>query len=71
MLQVGDLTLSQLMSMPLKSGSRPPLLTEVLRSASHIGGGVQLVIEIKPGNSAAVAALTNLFATSPQMLRQV
>ena len=71
MLQVGDLTLSQLMSMPLKSGSRPPLLTEVLRSASHIGDGVQLVIEIKPGNSAAVAALTNLFATSPQMLQQV
>lgn len=69
--KVGDLTLSQLMSMPLKSGSRPPLLTEVLRSASHIGGGVKLVIEIKPGNSAAVAALTNLFSTSPQMLQQV
>jgi len=70
-LKVGDLTLSQLISMPLKSGSRPPLLTEVLRSAAHIGGGCQLVIEIKPGNSAAVAALTNLFATSPQMLQQV
>ena len=40
--KVGDLTLSQLMAMPLKSGSRPPLLTEVLRSASHIGDGVQL-----------------------------
>ena len=69
--KVGDLTLAQLMAMPLKSGSRPPLLTEVLRSASHIGDGVQLVIEIKPGNSAAVAALTNLFAANPQMLQQV
>ena len=59
-LHVGELTLAQLIAMPLKSGSRPPTLLEVLRSASMVGNGSQLVIEIKPGNVTAADALIPL-----------
>jgi len=68
---VGELTLAQLMATPLKSGSRPPLLVDVLRSAHQIGNGAQLVIEIKPGNTAASAALCRVFAAHPELLPQV
>lgn len=43
---VKDLTLGDVMRMPLKAGSRPPLLVDVLRSAMAIGGNAKLVIEV-------------------------
>ena len=54
--------------MPLKSGSRPPTLVEVLRSAALIGGGAQMVIEVKPGNADAADALIQLFSAHPSLL---
>merc|ERR1712138_329850 len=54
--------------MPLKSGSRPPTLLEVLRSASMVGNGSQLVIEIKPGNVTAADALIHLLRGHPELL---
>ena len=47
----------QLIALPLKTGSRPPILLDVLRSARQIGGGAQLVVEVKPGNSDVAEAL--------------
>ena len=44
---VKDLTLSDIMKMPLKHGSRPPLLVDVLRSALAIGEHAKLVIEVR------------------------
>ena len=67
-LHVGELTLAQLIAMPLKSGSRPPTLLEVLRSASMVGNGSQLVIEIKPGNVTAADALIHLLRGHPELL---
>ena len=67
-LKVGDLTYRQLISLPLKSGNRPPLLIDVLRSASAIGGNSQLIIEIKPGNVAAASAVARLFLRHPELM---
>lgn len=68
---VPDLTLKELMTLPLKSGSRPPLLLDVLRSASMIGGKCKLVIEIKPGNTAAASALARLLIRYPELIKSV
>ena len=54
-LKVGDLTYRQLISMPLKSGNRPSLLIDVLRSASAIG-------------VAAASALARLFLWHPELM---
>jgi hypothetical protein len=54
--------------MPLKSGIRPPLLIDVLRSASAFGGNSQLMIEIKPGNVATASALARLFLRHPDLM---
>ena len=70
-LRVGELTLAELIAMPLKSGSRPPTLLEVLRSASMVGNGSQLVIEIKPGNVSAADALIHLLRGHPELLPSV
>ena len=67
-LHVGELTLAELIAMPLKSGSRPPTLLEVLRSASMVGNGSQLVIEIKPGNVTAADTLIHLLRGHPELL---
>mmetsp|Transcript_31792 Transcript_31792/g.64722 ORF Transcript_31792/g.64722 Transcript_31792/m.64722 type:complete len:602 (-) Transcript_31792:822-2627(-) len=66
--KVGDLTYRELISMPLKSGIRPPLLIDILRSASAIGGKSQLIIEIKPGNVSAASALARLFLRHPELM---
>lgn len=66
--KIGDITYRELMSMPLKTGNRPPLLIDVLRSAEAIGGKSQLVIEIKPGNVAAASALARLFLRHPDLM---
>jgi hypothetical protein len=66
--QVGDLTFKELIALPLLSGSRPPLLIDVLQSARHIGGGAQLVIEIKPGNEEAATALARMLIHHPELM---
>jgi glycerophosphoryl diester phosphodiesterase len=66
--QVGDLTFKELIALPLLSGSRPPLLIDVLQSARHIGGGAQLVIEIKPGNEEAATALARMLIRHPELM---
>lgn len=68
---VKDLTLSDIMRMPLKHGARPPLLVDVLRSAMAIGEHAKLVIEIKPGNSEIVEPLMMLFNRHPALLSRV
>jgi glycerophosphoryl diester phosphodiesterase len=69
--KVGSLTFAQLVALPLLSGQRPPLLTEVLESARAIGNGCALVVEVKKGNDAAPAALCRLFAARPELLPHV
>jgi len=68
---VSELTLRELIALPLKSGQRPPLLTDVLQSASTLGNGSQLVVEIKPGNVNIVDALCELFSAFPLLVSQV
>ncbi|KAL3808367.1 hypothetical protein ACHAXA_005338 [Cyclostephanos tholiformis] len=68
--KVGDLTMKEIISLTFKSGSRPPLLLDVLRSAQAIGGFARLVIEIKPGNQVACAALINLFRQHPDLIER-
>jgi glycerophosphoryl diester phosphodiesterase len=68
---IGELTFRELISLPLKSGIRPPLLVDVLRSACAISGHSQLVIEIKPGNEAAASALARLLIRHPDLRQAV
>ena len=68
--QVRDLTFRELMALPLKSGIRPPLLIDVLRSARAIGGQSQLIIEIKPGNNEAAKALGRLLLRHGDLMEQ-
>jgi hypothetical protein len=44
---VRELTYREIMSLPLKSGARPVLLFDVLRSAHVIGGEAKMIVEIK------------------------
>jgi len=68
---VRDLTFQELMNCPLKSGARPPLLFDVLRSAAAIGEESKLIVEIKAGNSDAVSALARMFVRHPQLMAHV
>lgn len=68
---VRDLTFKELMSLPLKSGARPPLLFDVLRSAAAIGGNAKMIVEIKAGNSEAAGALARMFVRHPRLLDHV
>jgi len=68
---VNDLTFSELMALPLKSGTRPPLLTDVLRSAQAIGEHAKLVIEIKPGNLEIVEPLIYMLSRRQDLLRHI
>jgi glycerophosphoryl diester phosphodiesterase len=68
--KVRDLTFRELISLPLKSGIRPPLLIDVLRSARAIGGNSKLIIEIKAGNNDAAKALARLFIRHPDLMEQ-
>lgn len=65
--KVRDLTFKELISMPLISGVRPPLLIDVLRSASAISDDCKLIIEIKPGNDMSAFALARLLARHPDL----
>ena len=65
---VGDLTYRELVGLPLTSGSRPPLLIDVLRTAKAIGGPSRLIVEIKPGNVAAASALARMFLRHPELM---
>jgi hypothetical protein len=68
---VGDLTFRELLGLPLKSGIRPPLLIDVLRSASAISPDSKLVIEIKPGNDSVAAALARMLVRHPDLCPSV
>lgn len=66
--KIHELTFKELLALPLTSASRPPLLIDVLRSASAIGDTAQLAIEIKPGNEPAVTALVRMLTAHPEFL---
>lgn len=68
---VSDLTFPELLGLPLKSGIRPALLIDVLRSASAISSNARLIIEIKPGNENAASALAVLLVRHPDLCRSV
>ena len=68
---VRDLTFKELMNCPLKSGARPPLLFDVLRSAAAIGEDAKMIVEIKAGNTQAGAALARMFVRHPQLMEHV
>ena len=68
---VEDLTYKELMSCPLKSGARPPLLFDVLRSAVAISDDAKMIVEIKAGNTAASTALARLFVRHPVLMEHV
>ena len=69
--KVSDLTFKEIISMPLTSGVRPPLLIDVLRSASAISEKAKLVIEIKPGNQSAAYALSRMLIRHPDLRSNV
>jgi len=66
--KVSDLTMKEIISLTFKSGTRPPLLLDVLRSAQAIGDESKLIIEIKPGNPEACTALVRLFRSHPDLI---
>jgi len=68
---ISQLSFRELISLPLKSGVRPPLLIDVLRSAYAISDHSKLVIEIKPGNGAAASALGRLLLRHPELRKTV
>ena len=69
--RVSDLTFKQILALHLKNGTRPPLLADVLRSASAIGEHAKLIIEVKPGNDEMCLPLIKLFARNPSYLNSV
>uniref|UniRef100_A0A7S3KZZ5 GP-PDE domain-containing protein n=1 Tax=Amphora coffeiformis TaxID=265554 RepID=A0A7S3KZZ5_9STRA len=69
--RVSDLTFRELLAMPLKSGVRPPLLIDVLRSAHAISEHAQLIIEIKPGSPSTAYALARLLQRHPDLAAAV
>ena len=66
-MKVSELTFRELISLPLKTGMRPPLLIDVLRSAHAISDNAKLIIEIKPGNVAAASALARMLFRHPEL----
>ena len=68
--KVSDLTMKEIIGLTFKSGTRPPLLLDVLRSAQTIGGSARLVVEIKAGNDEAGAALVRLFRRHPELIER-
>ncbi|CAJ1967422.1 unnamed protein product [Cylindrotheca closterium] len=70
-MDIGDLTFRELIGLNLKSGSRPPLLIDVLRSASAISPEAKLIIEIKPGNESAASALGRMLIRHPDLCPNV
>lgn len=69
--KVSELTLKELMALPLKNGVRPPLLKDVLESAISIGDHAKLIIEIKPGNTEACLALSEMFTKNHYLMNSV
>lgn len=69
--KVGDLNFKELISMPLTNGVRPPLLIDVLRSASAISERSKIIIEIKPGNEISAFALARLLVRHPDLRSSV
>lgn len=69
---IHELTLQQVISSPMKSGVRPPMLKEVLDSAS-VFQHAQLIIEVKSGKSGQRIAkvLVAFFQDNPSFLKHV
>ena len=63
--------IAELMNCPLKSGARPPLLFDVLRSAAAIGEHAKMIVEIKAGNTEAGPALARMFLRHPNLMDHV
>uniref|UniRef100_A0A6V2A5L0 GP-PDE domain-containing protein n=1 Tax=Ditylum brightwellii TaxID=49249 RepID=A0A6V2A5L0_9STRA len=68
---VRDLTMKEIIALTFKSGTRPPLLIDVLRSACAIGGHAKLIIEIKAGNTEMTAALARMLKRHPDLAAHV
>jgi glycerophosphoryl diester phosphodiesterase len=68
--KVSDLTMKEIIGLTFKSGTRPPLLLDVLRSAQAIGGSARLVVEIKAGNEEAGTAIVRLFRRYPKLIER-
>lgn len=68
--KVSDLTFKEIIGLTMKSGTRPPLLLDVLKSAQTIGGNAKLVVEIKAGNDEAGTALVRLFRRHPDLIER-
>ena len=64
------MTLRELIQLQLKSGTRPPLLSDVLDSALRIGDS-KMAVELKPGNGEMGSALCRLFTARPDLLGAV
>lgn len=69
--KISELTFKEIISMPLTNGVRPPLLIDVLRSASAISEKSKLIIEIKPGNESSAFALARLLIRHPELRSSV
>ena len=67
---VSELTMKEIIGLTFKSGTRPPLLLDVLRSAQTIAGSARLVVEIKAGNDEAGTALVRLFRRHPELIER-
>jgi glycerol-3-phosphate dehydrogenase len=67
---IQDVTLKQLISMPMKGFSRPPMLKEVLDSAVELEHA-KLVIEVKPGGQNIAMVLVDFFRANPKYVNQV
>eukprot|EP00301_Raphidiophrys_heterophryoidea_P012925 c2020_g1_i1.p1 GENE.c2020_g1_i1~~c2020_g1_i1.p1 ORF type:complete len:502 (-),score=56.31 c2020_g1_i1:173-1678(-) len=68
------MTFREIVASPLKNGVRPPLLKDVLETASRLGSvhhPSQLVVELKPGFPDISIKLTQMFAGSPHLLQSV
>jgi hypothetical protein len=68
---VEEMTYKELMNCPLKSGARPPLLFDVLRSAIAISDDAKMIVEIKAGNTGASTALAKMFTRHPALMEHV
>ena len=68
---ITDMTLREVMDIKLKDAQRAPTLEEALRSAIRIGGGSQLVIELKEESFASPVALCQFFDKNPELLAAV
>jgi len=66
-----ELTLREVVSSPLTTGVRPPLLKEVLDIATVIGPQAKLVIELKPCSAILGRAVARFLVEERDLLENV